>query len=73
MPYFVYRITAPKKLTLIDRFDAYREARDFARSTRAALDPAADATIKVMFAPNQEQAEAMLKMEREPRPLGEDA
>lgn len=73
MPYFIYRLTPPKRLQLLERFDNYREARDFARNERKAMTPTQDATVKVIFAPTQEQAEKLLTTEREPRPLGEDA
>lgn len=70
MPYFVYRI-APgatpllKDLTLLQRFDGFKAARDYARDARAALDEACGETIKVMFADTELQAEEQLRERRE--------
>lgn len=73
MPYFVFRISPPMKLSLLDAFPAYRDARQFARAQRT--EPAAEdaAIVKVIFAPNEAQARTLLQTKREPRPLGEDA
>lgn len=73
MPYFVYRINPPKNLTYLDEFVGYRDARTFARTARGELSAEEDAIVKVIFAANRDQAESLLKTEREPRPLGEDA
>ena len=73
MPYYVYKITAPKRLEYIDVFDAYRDARSFTRARRKELTPDDGATLRMIFAPGKEQAERLLKEVREARPLGEDA
>jgi hypothetical protein len=73
MAYYVYKIHPPKRLEYVDEFDAYREAKTFTRSKRKALTPEDDFTIRMIFAPNKEQAERLLKEAREARPLGEDA
>lgn len=73
MPYFVFRISPPKKLTLLEAFPAYRDARQYARAQRAELSAEDPTVIKVLFAPNESQARTLLQIEREPRPLGEDA
>ena len=68
MPYFVYKISAGatpllKDLTLLQRFDAFKEAKQFARNERATQD--ADVTIKVTFAETELQAEEQLLATRE--------
>ena len=73
MPYFVYKIHPPRKLELVEAFDAYREAKTLARSMRAALTPEDDYTVRLIFAPNPPEAERLLSEVREERPLGEDA
>lgn len=73
MAYFVYRIFPDRRLEFIDRFDDYRSAKVFVRARRQALEPDDDSTVRMVFAPSQEQAERLLMEVREARPLGEDA
>ena len=71
MPYYVYKMTSPegmelvKNLELIDEFDSFREAKNFAKSRRAELEKGDPAIIKVMFAENQLLAEEQLLAYRE--------
>lgn len=71
MPYFVYRISSPegmeliKNLELIDSFDTFKAAKQFAREKRAELGEDAREIIKVMFADNQLLAEEQLMEHRE--------
>lgn len=70
MPYYIYRIAhGPaaiiKNLELLNEFEAYKDAQEFAKQSRA-NQPADDASqIKVMFADNQLQAEEQLQEHRE--------
>jgi hypothetical protein len=73
MPYFVYKVFADKRLEYMDVYDKFQDAKTFARERRAELGPDADHIVKVVFAGNEDQARVLLTMEREPRPLGEDA
>jgi hypothetical protein len=73
MPYFVYKVFPDKRLEYMDVYDTFQEARTFARERRAELTPEAEHIVKVIFAGNEDQARVLLTMEREPRPLGEDA
>lgn len=73
MPYFVFNVHPGKRFELVAQHAAFRDARDQARSLRAALAADADYGVKVMFAKNPEEAERLMAEEREPRPLGEDA
>ena len=70
MPYYVYKVgTAElamlKQLELINTFEKFKEAKNFARDTRAGLDEADVTEVKVMFADNQLAAEEMLMEARE--------
>jgi len=71
MPYFIYKMTSQegmslvKNLELIKEFDSFKEAKKFARETRAALPDDSAEIIKVMFAENQLQAEEQLLEHRE--------
>ncbi len=73
MPYFLYKVFTGKKFELMERFDAYRDARDRAREHRKHLTPEESYNVKVMFAKDPDEAERLMSEEREPRPLGEDA
>lgn len=73
MAYYVYKIYPPKRLEYIDAFDAYRDAKTFARGKRKELTSEDTCTVRMVFAPSKEQAERLLKEVREARPLGEDA
>ena len=71
MPYYVYRMTSPegmelvKNLELINEFDSFRDAKNFAKARRAEQDSNDTAVIKVMFAENQLLAEEQLLAYRE--------
>ena len=73
MAYYVYKIFAPKRLEYVDEFEAYRDAKTFARTKRKELPQGDDCTVRMVFAPSREHAERLLKEVREARPLGEDA
>lgn len=73
MAYYVFKIHPPKRLEYVDEFEAYREAKIFARGMRKELTPEDACTVRMIFAPSKEQAERLLKEVREARPLGEDA
>lgn len=70
MPYFVYKITPPKKLEYVADHDSYKEARAQVRELRAAANGQYDA--KMMFAKNPVEAERLLSEEREAPPIGDD-
>jgi hypothetical protein len=71
MPYYVFKMTSPegmdlvKNLELIDEFESFREAKNFAKTKRAELEGDETAVIKVMFAENQLLAEEQLLAYRE--------
>ena len=72
MPYYVYEIYPPRRLELVDSFEAYRDARTRARDLRATLGADAEQTVRVIFAQSTEEASRLLTEVREPRPLGEE-
>lgn len=71
MPYYVYKMTATegmalvKNLEFMKQFESFKQAKHYARDERAKQDAAATATIKVMFADNQLQAEEQLLQHRD--------
>ena len=73
MPYFVFRLTGPRSAEREGVFASYREARSEVREMRRALDRDDPATVRMVFAASEAQAERLLTERREPRPLGEDA
>ncbi len=73
MAYYRYKDHAPKRLEYVNEFDAYREAKVFTRARRQKLTLDDAFTVRMIFAPNKEQAERLLTQVREARPMGEDA
>ncbi|MBT8128620.1 MAG: hypothetical protein KJP10_01430 [Gammaproteobacteria bacterium] len=71
MPYFIYKMTAQegmslvKNLELINEFETFKEAKQYAREKRAELPQDSDEIIKLMFAENQLVAEEQLLEHRE--------
>lgn len=73
MPYFVYTLRRPRAPEKAGVFPSYREARVAVREMRRALGRDDPATVRMIFAAGEAQAERLLTERREPRPLGEDA
>jgi hypothetical protein len=70
MPYFIYRIkqgptALVKDLELLNQFDSYKEAKQFAKQARSEQGKDDAAQIKVMFADNQLHAEEQMMEARE--------
>ena len=71
MPYYVFKMSSPegmelvKNLELIDEYELFRDAKNFAKIQRAELGKDDTAQIKVMFAENQLLAEEQLLAYRE--------
>ncbi len=70
MPYFVFRVETAefamlKQLDKLNEFESFKEAKNFARQTRAEQAEGDSAEIKVIFADNQLAAEEMLMEKRE--------
>lgn len=69
MPYFIYKITSGstgriKDLELIDKHDAFKQAKKFIRQQRATFAMDNRTAIKMVFAQHELEAEQRL---REPR------
>ena len=70
MPYFVFKITTQKGMTLVknlellQEFDAYKEAKTFSRDIRTTIEDE-QVTIKMYFADNQLLAEEQLLEHRD--------
>ena len=73
MPYFIYRLRPPRAPEKAGIFAGYREARTAVREMRNALGRGDPATVRMVFAADEAQAERLLTERREPRPLGEDS
>jgi len=70
MPYFIYRIkpgptSLIKNIELIKEFDAFKEAKEFAKQERIDQADGEDIQIKVMFADNQLLAEEQIMEKRD--------
>lgn len=70
MPYFVYKITSPRKLTHIVTVDKYQAARAEVRSRRQEAEPGVE--YRLIFAKQMAEAEKLLSMPRDERVIGED-
>jgi hypothetical protein len=65
MPYFLYRISAARILTPLGSFPDYRAARDRARALRANADALDGDAVKIVFAKDPDEAEALLKIKKD--------
>lgn len=72
MPYFVYRVTPPRKLEHIETFTSFKPARDLVRARRAELEGGGETMVRMIFAKDQIEAEKLLLTPREERVIGED-
>lgn len=72
MPYYIYRITPPKKLHLIDKKSDFKDAKKLVRSWREQKQNEDDAIFRMIFAKSPQEAEKLLSMPREERVVGED-
>ena len=70
MPYFIYRIKQGptallKDLELLNEFESFKEAKQFAKQARADQADGEQSQVKVMFADNQLHAEEQIMEARE--------
>lgn len=72
MPYYVYRISPERKLTLLNTFDKFIEAKELARSLRAQQAPGATDIIRMIFAENPKKAQLLLTDTRTAKTDGDD-
>ncbi len=72
MPYFIYKIAPPLRLTYLETQDKYKEARARIRDLRQ-QDPKTEVgEYRMMFAKSQGEAERLLSTPRDGRVIGED-
>jgi hypothetical protein len=72
MPYFVYRITQPLRLTHVDTKERYQDARALVRSLREAQPQSPEDFYRMVHANNRAEAERLLSTPRDERVIGED-
>ena len=66
MPYFVFEIDPKRKLTFVEMFDDYRPAKTLCRDRRKGGEIPEGCELRMVFAKNQKEAEALLKEKRKP-------
>lgn len=72
MPYFVYEISPPMRLTHLETKDQYKDARALVRQLRQAQPAEETLQYRMVFAANQAEAEKLLSRPRDERVIGED-
>jgi len=70
MPYFVFKITPPRKLEHLATLDRYQDARSQVRSLREQAEP--ETEYRMIFAKQMGEAERILSTPRDERVIGED-
>jgi hypothetical protein len=72
MPYYLFRIEAGRRFTLLGEHAVYRDARARARELRA-MDSGVDPdSIRIVFADDRERAAELLTTPREREPSDDD-
>lgn len=67
MPYFVFRVTQDRSnATLLDEFEAFKPASEFAKQQRAAADAPQGTFVKLIHAESNLDAERLAKEFRQP-------
>jgi len=72
MPYFLYRITPDRKLTLIETFEKFQDAKGVARRMRGEQPSGSTDTIRMIFADTAKKAQLLLTDLRNPKTDGDD-
>ena len=72
MPYYVYQISPPLRLTHIETKDRYKEARSLVHRLRQDHSSEEQPQYRLVFASNQATAEKLLSKPRDERVIGED-
>jgi hypothetical protein len=72
MPYFVYRVSDPLRLTHMDTKERYQDARALVRSLRETETQETGDQYRMVFAKHQSEAEKLLSTPRDERVIGED-
>lgn len=66
MPYFVFQISADKKLTPLKVFEKFKEAKELCRELRHAQAADAKESIRMTFAKDEQEARRLLANRRAP-------
>ncbi|HXZ46466.1 MAG TPA: hypothetical protein VEH02_07035 [Pseudolabrys sp.] len=66
MPYYVFRLSADKKLILINTFAKYKEAKDLCRQLRQTESPDNPNAVRMAFAEDEAKAKRLLTDRRQP-------
>ena len=66
MPYFVFRLSPDKGLSLVKSCEKYKEAKDLCRELRVAESPDNPNGVRMAFAENEAQAKRLLADKRPP-------
>lgn len=72
MPYFLYRISPERKLTLIETFEKFQDAKSLARRLRAEQPADGNDQFRMIFAENPKKAQLLLTDVRNPKTDGDD-
>ena len=72
MPYFVYRISPPRRLEHLATVERYQDARATVRNRRQAEPRETGVEYRLIFAWQQEEAEKHLAVTDDTRRTGED-
>ncbi|MGH1537911.1 MAG: hypothetical protein ACRBDX_07670 [Gammaproteobacteria bacterium] len=70
MPYFIYKITsgsagAIKNLECLDKYEKFKQAKNYIRDKRTEFENDSRTTIKMIFAENEFEAEQRLDSPRD--------
>jgi hypothetical protein len=68
VPYFIYRVFAPRRLEQVTARQSFGEASAEAKALRASADLPAECTLKVVFAADATEAERLLSQARAKEP-----
>jgi len=71
MPYYIYRISEPKKLEYIDEKVKYKEARSQVDELRKAQPADDQAIVRMVFAKTPGEAEKLLSIPKDDRVIGD--
>ncbi len=71
MPYYIYRVSGPKKLEYLDEKEKYREAKSQVSDLRAAQGADDEAIVRMVFAGTANEAEKLLSIPKDDRVIGD--
>jgi hypothetical protein len=66
MPYFVFKISADRKFTLVKACEQYKEAKDLCRELRIAESPDNPNAVRMAFAEDEAKAKRLIADKRAP-------